>query len=148
MHEADRLRPYFLFSFYLVQCLSPGMARLQYNRKDAIQAGTKQSDLRDDGDVPTMRHRAMIAASEKMTRTLPPAFWMKKNAEELRKILGSDEYEATMLAAEDSQRATTRDVKDVKEKVWEERIEKAEDKKGKKEKANKEAAAPMATASA
>ncbi|EPQ31397.1 uncharacterized protein PFL1_00732 [Pseudozyma flocculosa PF-1] len=124
--------------FYLVQCLAPGMARLQYNRKDAIQPGTKQSDLRDDGDAPTMRHRAMVAASEKMTRTLPPAFWLKKNAEELKKIFGAEAFEATMHAAEDPQRATTRDVKNVQEKVWEEKIAaKTDDKKAKKDKAAK-----------
>ncbi|KAN0061290.1 hypothetical protein ACQY0O_006136 [Thecaphora frezii] len=130
--------------FYLVQCLAPGMARLQYNRKEAIQPGTKQSDLRDDGEAPTMRHRAMVAASEKMTRTLPPTFWLKKNAEELKKILGVEAYEATMRAADDPQRATTRDVKNVQEKVWEEKFVKPDDKRGKKHKAAAAATAPTA----
>ncbi|KIS67968.1 uncharacterized protein UMAG_04014 [Mycosarcoma maydis] len=108
--------------FYLVQCLSPGMARLEYNRKDAMQPNTKQSDLRDDPEAPAMRHRAVFAASEKMVRTLPPVFWLKKNETELRKILGAEAYEATMRAAQDDKRSHIRDVKGLNEKVWEEAL--------------------------
>ncbi|PWY97497.1 hypothetical protein BCV70DRAFT_50317 [Testicularia cyperi] len=108
--------------FYLIQCLSPGMAKLQFNRKDSMQPGTKQSDLRDDDEAPTMRHRAVFAASEKMVRTLPPVFWMKKNETELRKILGPEAYEATMRAASEAKRSHTRDVKGLNEKVWEEKL--------------------------
>ncbi|SOV02894.1 uncharacterized protein UDID_06079 [Ustilago sp. UG-2017a] len=125
--------------FYLVQCLSPGMAKLQYNRKDAMQPNTKQSDLRDDPEAPAMRHRAVFAASEKMVRTLPPVFWMKKNEIELRKIMGADAYEATMRACQDANRSHIRDVKGLNEKVWEEALppRKEPEKKGKKSKAPK-----------
>ncbi|PWN53890.1 hypothetical protein IE53DRAFT_372801 [Violaceomyces palustris] len=121
---------------YLLQVLQPGMARLQYNRKDVTQRGTKQSDMRDDGEAPTIRHRAMVAASEKLTRTLPPSFWLKRNAEELKKILGQEGYDATLEASEDVSRSTTREVKGVAEKVWEEKIVKPEtEKKSKKKEA-------------
>jgi hypothetical protein len=135
--------------FYLVQCLSPGMARLEYNRKDAMQPNTKQSDLRDDPEAPAMRHRAVFAASEKMMRTLPPVFWMKKNEIELRKILGAEAFEATMRAAEDSARSHTRDVKGLNEKVWEEALPpraESDKKKSKKAKAPKVSNAVAASA--
>ncbi|SJX64271.1 uncharacterized protein SRS1_14920 [Sporisorium reilianum f. sp. reilianum] len=134
--------------FYLVQCLSPGMARLEYNRKDAMQPNTKQSDLRDNPEAPAMRHRAVFAASEKMVRTLPPAFWMKKNEIELRKILGAEAFEATMRAAQDEKRSHVRDVKGLNEKVWEEALppRSESDKKGKKAKAPKVPKAVAASA--
>ena len=100
--------------------------------------GTKQTDMRDNGEAPTMRHRATFAASEKMVRVLPPAFWMKKNELELRKILGSEAYEATLQATEDAKRSHTRDVKGLSEKIWEEKIpQKETEKKSKKSKAPK-----------
>ncbi len=125
------------------------MARLEYNRKDAMQPNTKQSDLRDDPEAPAMRHRAVFAASEKMMRTLPPVFWMKKNEIELRKILGAEAFEATMRAAEDSARSHTRDVKGLNEKVWEEALPpraESDKKKSKKAKAPKVSNAVAASA--
>lgn len=134
--------------FYLVQCLSPGMARLQYNRKDAMQPNTKQSDLRDDPEAPAMRHRAVFAASEKMVRTLPPAFWLKKNEIELRKILGATAFEATMRAAQEPSRSHVRDVKGLNEKVWEEALppKSESEKKSKKAKVPRTSKAVAASA--
>lgn len=111
---------------YLIMTLQPGLIRLHASRKNVVQPGTKQSAMRDDADTPTVRHTAMVAASESYTRTLPPAYWFKRNAEALQKILNangeeSKEYEHTLAAAENVQRAVTRDMKDVAEKTWEEK---------------------------
>ncbi|PWN88095.1 hypothetical protein FA10DRAFT_232892 [Acaromyces ingoldii] len=115
---------------YLVMTLQPGLIRLHAERKDVVQPGTKQSTRRDDGEKPTIRHQAMVASHESYLRILPPAFWFKKNAEVLRKILSSQgnaeqskEYDETLAAAENVQRSHQRTVKDVKEKTWEEVIE-------------------------
>lgn len=85
--------------------------------------------MRDDADTPTVRHTAMIASTESYTRTLPPAFWYRRNAENLRKILSggtgdtSKEFDDTLAAADNVQRAVTRDIKDVTEKNWEEKLD-------------------------
>lgn len=112
---------------YLIMTLQPGLIRLHASRKNVVQPGTKQSAMRDDADTPTVRHTAMVAASESYTRTLPPAYWFKRNAESLQKILNvngeeSKEYEHSLAAAENVQRAVTRDCKDVTEKTWEEKV--------------------------
>jgi hypothetical protein len=110
-------------------CLQPGLVTLHANRKDVVQQGTKQSTIRDDAENPSVRHTAMVASSESYTRTLPPVFWFKRHGEHLRKILSatgnaeiSKEYDDTAEAADNVQRAVTRDVKDVKEKSWEEEL--------------------------
>lgn len=120
------MRPH---SLYLVMMLQPGLIKLEASRKDVVQPGTRQSSTRDDAEKPTVRHTAMVASSEAYTRSLPPAFWFKRNAESLRKILSatgnaetSKEYDDTAAAAENSQQAVTRDVKDVHEKTWEEEL--------------------------
>lgn len=109
--------------------LQPGLIKLQANRKDVVQAGTKESSTRDDAEKPTVRHTAMVASQESYTRSLPPAFWFKRNAENLRKILSPTgnaevckEFDDTAAAADNVQRAVTRDIKDVKEKTWEEEL--------------------------
>lgn len=111
---------------YMVMTLQPGLIRLHASRKNVVQPGTKQSATRDDADTPTVRHTAMVAGSEAYTRTLPPAYWFKRNLESLQKILNSaeegKEFEHTMAAAENVQRAVTRDCKDVEERTWEEKI--------------------------
>lgn len=121
---------YALASFYLLMVLQPGLARISAMRKDVIQQGTKVSDVRDDADSPTMRHRAQVAASESYMRVLPPSFWMKRNEGELRKILTEGTYEETAKAAESAERSTERHIKDVKEKVWEEKVQGKADQKG------------------
>ncbi|KDN46265.1 hypothetical protein K437DRAFT_268148 [Tilletiaria anomala UBC 951] len=110
--------------FYLLQVLQPGLARIHASRKDVIQPGTMQSGMRDDAEAPTVRHRAQVAASESYMRTLPPAFWLKRNEGELRKILTEKTFDETLKAAEEGQArgATERTVKDIKEKVWEEQL--------------------------
>lgn len=111
---------------YMVMTLQPGLIRLHAARKNVVQPGTKQSATRDDAETPTVRHTAMVASSEAYTRTLPPAYWFKRNMESLQKILNSGEegkeYEHTLAAAENVQRAVTRDCKDVEERTWEEKI--------------------------
>jgi hypothetical protein len=114
---------------YLVMTLQPGLIQLHAKRNDVIQAGTKESSTRDDVEKPTVRHSAMVASSEAYTRTLPPAFWFKRNVQNLCKIMSptgntetSKEYDDTMAAAENVQRAVTRVIKDVKEKTWEEEL--------------------------
>lgn len=109
--------------------LQPGLIKLHANRKDVVQAGTRQSSIRDDAEKPTVRHTAMVSSSESYTRTLPPAFWFKRHAEHLRKILSatgnaesSKEFDETAAAAENVQRSVTRDIKDLKEKTWEEEL--------------------------
>lgn len=118
--------------FYLVMTLQPGLARLTATRKDVIQPGTKESDVRDDAEGQTIRHRAMVAATESYMRVVPPAYWYRRNETWLRKILSDATYETCVRAAEDNGRATTRTVKDVKEKVWEEKVkaDEAVDKNG------------------
>jgi len=96
------------------------MVTLQSSRKEAVQPGTKETDIREDGDYMSHRHRAQVA-NESYTRTLPPPFWFKRNAEALTKIL-AEGYEPTLAAAEDPARSITRDIKDFKEKVWEEQV--------------------------
>lgn len=109
--------------------LQPGLIQLHAKRNDVIQAGTRESSTRDDADKPTVRHSAMVASSEAYTRTLPPAFWFKRNVQHLCKIMSptgntetSKEYDDTMAAADNVQRAVTRVIKDVKEKTWEEEL--------------------------
>lgn len=129
--------------------LQPGLIKLYANRKEVVQAGTKQSSTRDDAEKPTVRHTAMVASTESYTRSLPPAFWFKRNAEQLRKIMSPTgnaevckEFDDTADAAENVQRAVTRTVKDVKEKTWEEELSGAHAAKAAKEaKEAKEAAA-------
>ena len=127
---------------YMVMTLQPGLIRLHAARKNVVQPGTKQSATRDDAETPTVRHTAMVAGSEAYTRTLPPAYWFKRNMESLQKILNSGEegkvYEHTLAAAENVQRAVTRDCKDVEERTWEEKVG--------GEKADASSAAPAATA--
>lgn len=101
-------------------CLSPGMVTLQSSRKEAIQPGTKESDAREMEESISVRHRAIVG-NEFYTRTLPPAFWFKRNQEALTKIM-AEGYEPTLAAAEDMEKSTTRDIKDLKEKTWEEEI--------------------------
>lgn len=135
--------------FNLVQCLQPGLLRLFSWRENVIQQGTHEIDVREDAEPPTARHRAMIAESESYTRVLPPAYWFKRNRDELQRILGEG-FEPTLKAAEDEDRTTTRTIKSVEEKVWEEVIkvqEKAVRKTQKKKnttKSNKAAAAAVA----
>lgn len=111
---------------YIVMMLQPGMLQLHAARKNVVQPGTKQSATRDDAGTPTVRHTAMIASSESYTRVLPPAFWFKRNVEHIRKILsatgGEEEYNSMLSAAENVQRAVTRDIKDVEERTWEEKL--------------------------
>lgn len=114
---------------YLVMTLQPGLIKLHANRKDVVQAGTKETSTRDDAEKPTVRHTAMVASTESYTRSLPPAFWFKRNAEHLRKIMSPTgnaetckEYDDTAAAADNMQRAVTRTAKDVKEKTWEEEL--------------------------
>lgn len=111
----------------MVMTLQPGLIRLHASRKDVVQPGTKKSAARDDAATPTVRHTALVAASEAYTRTLPPAYWFKRNVENLQKILNTNpetgkEFEHTLAAAENVQRAVTRDSKDVSERTWEEKI--------------------------
>ncbi len=112
--------------FYLVMTLQPGLARLTASRKDVIQPGTKESDVRDDAEGQTIRHRAMVAATESYMRIVPPAYWYRRNETWLRKILSDAAYDACLAAADATQRSAQRTTKDVKEKVWEEKV-KAED---------------------
>lgn len=124
--------------FYLVQVLQPGLARIHATRKDVVQNGTKQSDMRDDAEVPTIRHRAQVAASESYLRTLPPAYWLRRNEGELRKILTETTFDETLAAADAgaARGAHERTVKGVAEKVWEEKLKidelSVKDKKAKK----------------
>lgn len=111
--------------FYLIQTLQPGLARIHASRKDVIQQGTRESDTRDDNDGEggqTIRHRAMVAASESYMRVLPPPFWFRRNETELRKILTDGTFDAALAAAEDKARSGERTIKDVKEKTWEEKV--------------------------
>lgn len=119
--------------FYLVMCLQPGLARLHAFRDNVVQAGTHEVDVREDADPPTARHRALIAASESYERVLPPAYWFKRNREELEVILGEG-FEPTLAAAENMQRSTVRNIKNVEEKMWEEvlKVDKDAPKKTKK----------------
>lgn len=107
---------------YLAMCLQPGMVRLHAQRSDVVQPGTRQTDENRDGDAPSVRVRAMVAQSESYQRLLPPSYWMKRNALQLRKILGDVAYDATLAATEDDARATRRTVTDVQEKIWEEAL--------------------------
>lgn len=117
-------------SLYLVMTLQPGLIKMHANRKDVVQPGSKQSSVRDDAEKPTVRHTAMVATSESYTRSLPPPFWFKRHGEHLRRILSatgngevSQEFDDTAAAAEEPRRGgTTRDIKDVKEKSWEEEL--------------------------
>lgn len=121
--------------FYLVMCLQPGLARIHAFRENVMQAGTHEVDVRADADPPTARHRAMIAASESYERLLPPPYWFKRNRDDLEKILGEG-FEPTLHAAEQQQRATVRNIKNVEEKVWEE-VLKIEEKSKKSKKSKK-----------
>lgn len=132
--------------------LQPGLIKLQASRKDVVQAGTKESSARDDAEKPTVRHTAMVASHESYTRSLPPAFWFKRNAENLRKILSPtgnaevcQEFDDTSAAAENVQRAVTRDIKDVKEKTWEEELPGGGASKAAQKDANAAPTAPTAT---
>jgi hypothetical protein len=109
--------------------LQPGLIKLHAHRKDVIQSGTKQSSTRDDAETPTIRHTAMVASVESYTRSLPPPHWFKRHTEHLRRILSatgnvdsSKEYDDTAAVADNSQLAVTRDIKDLKEKTWEEEL--------------------------
>lgn len=132
--------------------LQPGLIQLHAKRNDVIQAGTKESFTRDDAEKPTVRHSAMVASSEAYTRSLPPAFWYKRNVQNLCKILSptgntetSKEYDDTLAAAENNQRAVTRVIKDVKEKTWEEELAGAAAATAKATKEANGTAAPAAT---
>lgn len=118
------------------------MTRLHHTRKGAVQKGTLVSDMRDDGEKPTIRHRAQVA-TERRTRTMPPAPWLKRHAEELRKILG-DHYDATLQAAEDPDRAVTLQIEGIQEKTWEEEVKKPASKKEKAAATSQPAAAAAA----
>jgi hypothetical protein len=138
------------FSMYLVMTLQPGLIQLHAKQNNVVQAGTKESSNRDDAEKPTVRHSAMVASSEAYTRLLPPAFWYKRNVQNLCKILSptgntetSKEYDDTLAAAENVQRAVTRVIKDVKEKTWEEELPGAAAAKATKE-AKEGSAAPAA----
>jgi len=109
--------------FYLIQTLQPGLARIHASRNDVIQQGTRESDTRDDGEgSQTIRHRAQVAASESYMRVLPPPFWFRRNETELRKILVDGAFDAALEAAEDKARSGERNIKDIKEKTWEEKV--------------------------
>ncbi|UZJ54064.1 hypothetical protein CBS101457_003384 [Exobasidium rhododendri] len=115
--------------FYLVMTLQPGLIKLHAHRKDVVQAGTKQSSARDDVEMPTVRHTAMVASVESYTRSLPPPHWFKRHTDHLRRILSatgnidsSKEYDATAAVAETNQVAATREIKDLKEISWEEEL--------------------------
>lgn len=118
---------------YLLQCIAPGMARLHAERNNVIQPGTKQTDVHREGDAPSIRIRAMVADSESYVRILPPAYWVKRNAPQLAKILGQAEYDATLAAAADEARSTQRKVTNVQAQAWEEALP-PEPKKEKKHK--------------
>lgn len=107
--------------FYLVMTLQPGLLRLYSWRDNVIQAGTHEVDVREDAEPPTARHRALIAAHETYERVLPPAYWFKRNRDDLEKILGEG-FEPTLAAAENAERSTSRGIKDVEEKIWEELV--------------------------
>ncbi|KAL9940265.1 hypothetical protein V8E36_000970 [Tilletia maclaganii] len=110
---------------YLTMTLQPGLARLHAQKMDAIQRGTliKEIKFPDDitAEVPTMRYRALVAEFESYTRTLPPSWWLIRNAIMLRTILGEG-YEPTLAAAEEQERSVTRFVKNIAERVWEEAL--------------------------
>lgn len=112
---------------YLVMTLAPGLIVLNASRKDAMIPGSHVVET--SPGAPSIRHQGLFASSEELTRTLAPAFWYKRNAEHLRKILGDAAFEATLRAAEDEERCTTRKLGQVAERVWEEVLPVQEKKK-------------------
>ena len=102
--------------------------------------------MREEGEAPSIRHRALVAATEAYLRILPPVFWLKRNEGELRKILLDETFDATLEAAE--RVGHKRTVKDVQEKTWEEAIKVEESAKDKKKKSKKNKAAVAAAAGA
>lgn len=107
---------------YTMMCIQPGLARLHAERDNVIQVGTKTVDMHREGDAPSIRIQAMVADKESYMRILPPAYWIKRNAPQLAKILGQNEYAATLAAAEDEQRAALRTVTNCTHRVWEEAL--------------------------
>lgn len=111
--------------FYLLQCISPGMARLHAERHNVVQPGTRHVDdhaALHAGDAPSVRIRAMVADDEEYVRILPPAYWIKRHAAQLTKILGTEEYAATLTAACNDARANERHIVNLHDAAWEEAL--------------------------